>query len=81
MSKAQVQIDPPKKKKSGKGLPPPETKASQNLSKPETGELKPLNFTVPAEFRKKYKLFATNNNMSMVQLLVESFDIYRDLKH
>lgn len=77
---AKATIEPPNKKKKGKGEPPPENRPSANLKKSNPGELKPMNFSVPAEFRKEYKRFAVDNDMTMVELLSTSFSYYKDNK-
>ena len=68
-----------------KGLPPKEEEASNNLTIPENENIgkpgkanlelekeltKPLNFKVPNSFRKRFKNFATNNDVTMSDLLV-----------
>jgi hypothetical protein len=40
--------------------------------------LKPLNFKVPAEFKREFKSYATQMDMSMVQLLQDCFEFYRN---
>jgi len=75
-----------------KGLPPKEDEASNNLSvvevekTPENSivkvekaikeDIRPLNFKVPNAFRKKFKNFATNNDITMSDLLVICFEQY-----
>lgn len=63
-----------------KGAPPAELQASQNLSKSEDYELRPLNFKVPAEFKRDFKSYATQLDISMVDLLQKCFDFYRENK-
>lgn len=70
----------PPPKKSRKGLPPAELEASTNLHTSEPNDLKPLNFKVPAEFRKAYKAYALDHDMSMVELLVRTFEFYKEHK-
>ena len=74
-----LMVKPPKKK-SRKGLPPVELEASINLHTYDPDDLKPLNFKVPATFRKEYKSYATDNDMSMVELLQKSFEVYKQHK-
>jgi hypothetical protein len=79
-TKDTVTIPPPPPKK-GKGSPPAATEASNNnTEKPSTKALVPHNFAVSAEFKKAYKIAATEYDMSMVDLLKESFDIYKKYK-
>lgn len=70
-----------------KGPPPNENEASNNLAentgKPETSgpeikkePVKPLNFKVPNSFRKRFKNFATNHEVTMSDLLVTCFEQY-----
>ncbi len=68
---------PPAPRKT-KGTPP--RQSSTNLTKPSDGDTAPLNFTVPPSFRKDYKAFAVEHDMTMVQVLYESFEIYRKTK-
>jgi hypothetical protein len=39
-----------------------------------TGE--PLNFRVPAEFRRRFKTYAAQNDMKLNELLYKAFDAY-----
>ncbi len=74
-----------------KGLPPKEEEASNNLTHSEvenTGkanpndstiekvDFRPINFKVPNTFRKRFKNFATNNDVTMSELLVTCFEQY-----
>ena len=63
-----------------KEAPPRETETSLNLNKQTNQEMVPLNFTVPAEFRKQFKYFALDNDTSMVQLLQDMFSFYQQHK-
>ena len=75
-----IMVKPPPKRKSRKGAPPPELSASTNLHTSDPDDLKPLNFKVPATFRKEYKSYATDNDMTMVELLQRSFELYKKNK-
>jgi hypothetical protein len=55
-----------------KGAPPPEIGASTNLSREPDQELKPLNF--------KVKTYATQMDMSMVDLLQTCFEFYKSTR-
>lgn len=74
-----------------KGIPPKEEEASNNLiqaelenqGEAESGtsasvkeDIRPLNFKVPNTFRKRFKNFATNNDVTMSELLVTCFEQY-----
>ena len=61
-----------------KGTPPPDFEASANLTRTPDLDLKPLNFKVKAEFKREFKTYATVNDMSMVQLLQECFEYYKN---
>ena len=63
-----------------KGAPPPEFEASANLNRTPNENLKPLNFKVSAEFKREFKTYATVNDMSMVQLLQDCFEYYKQSK-
>ena len=39
--------------------------------------LKPLNFRVPPQFHREYKLYAVQNDMNMVELLRKSFELFK----
>lgn len=58
---------------SGKGAPPV-SRGSENLRKPDREALKPLNFRVPGEFHRRFKMYAVERGMSMVELLETSFE-------
>ena len=60
-----------------KGTPPPETEASTNLTRTPDEDLKPLNFKVKADFKREFKTYATVNDMSMVKLLQDCFEYYK----
>ena len=77
MEHKKMAVKPPQRK-SRKGLPPSEVQASSNLTTPDPTDLKPLNFKVPAEFRKAYKSFAVDHDMTMVDLLMETFAFYKE---
>ncbi len=60
-----------------KGAPPPEVEASTNLTRTPDQELRPMNFKVPAEFKREFKSYATQMDISMVQLLTTCFEFYK----
>ena len=68
---------PPPAKKSGKGAPPAVEMTVGNLEKSEPGSLKPLNFKVPADFHREFKVYASQQGISMLDLLQESFKAVR----
>lgn len=49
-------------------------RASRRLRKPETSsQATPLNFKVPADFRREFKTYAAQHNKKLNQLLYEAF--------
>lgn len=72
-----AKIQKPNSAKRRKGTPPKEEEASRNLTKPSNQELKPLNFKVAAEFKKDFKLYALEHDISMVELLQRAFKFYK----
>lgn len=50
--------------------------ASQTLS--QNGELIGLNFKIEPEFRREFKTYAAEHDLSMVDLLKESFALHKD---
>lgn len=75
-----AKIQAPEKKKSIKGAPLPEITASTNLTKAAPGRMVHLNFTVPSEFRKEYKNYALERDLSMIELFYETFEFYKQHK-
>lgn len=63
---------PPGKAKGTKGLPAQET--SKNL---ESEETVPLNFKVSTSFKREFKTYATQHDMSMRDLLEKTFYEYK----
>lgn len=61
-------IPPPQR--SNKGTPPALVAATpNNLDRPESGALVPLNFRVTPEFRRELKAFAVANDLSMLDIM------------
>ncbi len=77
-------VPPPPGKGKGKGTPPASNAAAHvvgnNTTKPEAGELVPMNFKVDSELKKDFKMFAAMHDMSMVDLLKEAFALYKEHK-
>ena len=72
---AKIKSKPP----SRKGKPPAIDDASEILTNrpvKSTGIKKDLNFKVDPEFKRRFKSFATNHDMSMLTLLKNAFDYY-----
>jgi hypothetical protein len=73
-----ARVPPPNKGTTGKGVPPMPTATIGNLDKPESNRLSPLNFKVPVEFRREFKTYAAQNDMSLTRLLQESFRAFKE---
>jgi hypothetical protein len=73
-----AKIPPPTKSKKGKGPPPPTTAVVGNLDKAEPTHLMPLNFKVPPEFRREFKTYAAQHDLSLSKLLQESFRVLKE---
>ncbi len=61
-----------------KGAPPPEQEPSRNLERMPDQEMRPLNFKVSAEFKREFKSYATQLDKTMVDLLQDCFDFYKN---
>lgn len=69
----------PKSKKKLPRTPPPMSEAkTSNLVKEPANSLVGLNLSVTPEFRKTYKTFAVDSDMSMAELIRVTFDFYRE---
>lgn len=63
---------------SGKGNAPSPIAVVHNLKKPQSGDLKPLNFKVDPEFHREFKSYAASHGVSMVNLLREGFELVKE---
>lgn len=70
-----AKVPPPKR--SAKGTPPSPVIALANLDRPEPTALTPMNFKVPEEFHREFKLYAVQHGMSMVDLLQQAFQRFK----
>lgn len=70
---------PPQKTPAATGTKgsPDTLQASRNLSKESSAELVPLNFKVPAEFRRELKIEAADRGMTMTNLLIEMYEYWK----
>lgn len=59
----------PLRKKASKGVTHPARKGD----KAETAKSMPLNFKVPVDFRREFKIYAAQHNKKLNQLLFEAF--------
>jgi hypothetical protein len=67
-----------KKLKSGLGIAPiREEDKITNLTKYPSDKLVTMNFKVTVELRRAYKKYALEKDKAMVDILKESFDLYR----
>lgn len=68
------------RKPNRKGTPPKIEEASTNLTnlpKKQTGIRKDLNFKVDADFKKEFKQYAMDKDITMHDLLIKMFDYYK----
>lgn len=73
-----AQITKPPKKAQKLGNPPAKNEPTvRNLQQPTSTDLEGLNFKVNPEFKKEYRLYAAERGKSMVDILKESFELYR----
>lgn len=54
-----------------------ETRAELDRTSTREGGLSPLNFRVPAAFRREFKTYAAGHDLKLNELLRRSFDAYR----
>lgn len=68
---------PPAPKKSREA--PPQLEATpQNLEKAPPLATETLNFKVIAEFKREYKVYAASRGMTMIDLLEQSYRLYKE---
>jgi len=60
-----------------KGEAPSPSEVVHNLKRPQSGDLKPLNFKVDPEFHREFKLYAAAQGISMLELLREGFEMVK----
>ena len=70
-----TRVPPPKKQREA---PPPLEATPQNLEKTPPLETETLNFKVSAEFKREYKVYAASRDKTMIELLQESYQLYKD---
>lgn len=64
---------PPPRRQTNKGEPPKSVETRSNLETPQADELANLNFKVPAEFKRDFKIAAAQRGITQVELLQEVF--------
>lgn len=69
-----INISPPPNKKNMKGEPPQKEETRKNLSKPDMDKIVPLNFRVPAGFKRDFKIAAANYGITQSGLLQKAFE-------
>ncbi|MHC5718364.1 MAG: hypothetical protein ACYTX0_41365 [Nostoc sp.] len=69
---------PPPPRKPSKGEPPSIKETKDNLDKPDPGETANLNFKVPAEFKRDFKIAAATYGCTQVELLQRVFKYWTD---
>lgn len=70
-------IQPPRSSRSFLPDTPPPSEASDNMS---AEELMNMTFTVPRDFRTRFKMTAFRHNLSMKDLLFEAFALWEKTK-
>ncbi len=74
-----AEISKPPKKAQKTGAPPAkDTPMVRNLEQPVEMELHNLAFKVGQAFKREYKTYAAERGMSMLEVLKESFKLYRE---
>jgi len=72
-----VAIKNPPKKRGGMPTPPTPTQTKNNLATPNPEDLVPLQFAVPADFKRDFKTTAASKGKTMVDVLKEAFDLWK----
>lgn len=72
-----VTIKKPRQKRGGMPTPPTPTQTKNNLSTPHPENLVPLQFAVPADFKVDFKTTAASKGKTMVDVLKEAFDLWK----
>jgi hypothetical protein len=67
---------PPPPRRSTKGEPPARDQTAANLQKPEPGRVVALNFRVPAEFKRDFKIAAATRGITQSELLIQAFKLW-----
>lgn len=64
---------PPLRSRQSKGEPPPREGTRGNLTKPDPAVTVALNFRVPADFKKNFKIAAATHGITQSELLQQAF--------
>lgn len=70
-------VVPPPPGKLSKGEPPTREETRGNISKPESGKYVALNFRVPAELKRDFKIAAATYGVTQSELLQQAFSNWR----
>ena len=70
-----TKVPAPKKQREA---PPQIEETPQNLEKAPPLESETLNFKVTSEFKREYKGYAVSRGMTMIELLQQSYRLYKE---
>ena len=73
-----AKIPKPPKRASTKGKPPQRSEAKDNITKPDPNEIVPLNFRVPAEFKRDFKIASASQGITQSKLLQHAFKAWKE---
>ena len=73
-----AKVPPPTMHKSRKGAPPPLNRTVGNLDKPEPNGVENMNFKVAPAFKREFKTYASQQGISMLELLQEGFRLVKE---
>jgi hypothetical protein len=73
-----IKTPPPPKKNDQKGSPPERNNTKQNLKKPEPGVIVALNFRVPDEFKRDFKIASATFGITQSELLQQAFKLWKN---
>ena len=74
-----AKIDPPKRKSSAKGEPPPDSEASNSVGTRVSGKRVALNMDVEADDKTSFKVYATRHGYkNMGDLFNEVWQLYQE---
>jgi len=65
-----------KPKKNTKGAPPLSNSTNNNIEKPLAEDLVAFNFRVTADFRKKVRQYAIDNDTTAVKVMINAIEAY-----
>ncbi|GAB5480142.1 MAG: hypothetical protein Marn2KO_36090 [Marinobacter nauticus] len=69
---------PPPRKAAPKGAPPARGETKTNLAKPQPAEIVALNFRVPADFKRDFKVAAATMGITQSELLKQAFRLWAE---